>query len=137
MIDYLSKDEYNQVILCQDMEKRVLKCSLRFYINQLCVQRLSTLEATIEATSIIFGLNRKIPIFCSGDCLLAPLQGLRGKRSLFINYYSIQSIQYNKEYAEITFSGLHVMRTSHGSTLKKQIDKCENIIAYMNIGPQI
>ncbi len=132
MIDFVMKDEFNQVRICENQGVVDYPKTIRYLLNQLCSMRLSSLEATIEASRIHLRFQKMVPVYCTSNCLMFPLVGRRGKRSLFINYFSIHSIQYLNQEARITFEGFHVLSFPQATILKKQIIKCEKIILFMN-----
>jgi competence transcription factor ComK len=133
MIHYIYKSSYLDVWICEDHSLRTTTKSLNKVLNELCILRLSTLDGMHESLKTIFAFQSKIPLYLGDSLLLFPIKGLRGKESLYINYFSIQEIiPQSTKSCYIKFSDYHEMKCDIFHILLKQIDKCEKILAYVN-----
>jgi competence transcription factor ComK len=133
MIHYIYKSSYLDVWICEDHSYKTTHKSLNKVLDELCILRLSTLEGMQTSIKNLFDFHSKIPLYLGDSLFLFPLKGLRGKESLYINYFSIKEIiPITKKICYIQFIDYHELKCDIFHILNKQIEKCEKILAYVN-----
>lgn len=134
MIDYIRKTPDNQVLMVSGDQTVTLDRALHFVLEQLAVERLSSLEGRIKAVKKLFGYKAKCPIYLGKDLLLVPIQGIRSEKALLVNFLSLTSLQKRgKDKTRLTFSynhtlDVHGFQSICGLLKKARIVKqyCEN-----------
>ena len=89
---YIRRND-NGVFIKDESREYSLRIGLKNYINNLCMENLSTFEGRKNAT--IKHLNQKniIPIYVDDKVFLYPTKSLREYDMLYINYYSVLSFR--------------------------------------------
>ncbi len=87
---YIRRDDYG--VFIKDEEKEYLvNTGIKQYINNLCMNNLSTFEGRKKAVSNLLKQKNNIPIYIDNEIFLYPTKSLREYDMLFINYYAILS----------------------------------------------
>ncbi len=132
-MDYLCKDEYNQVYYVQKNQLILVENSLENFLDKLLNQRFSSLKANLSSLKKIFGFMQKTPIYINRQCLLFPLQGRRNKNVIYINYYAVVSFKkIHDGNIILTFQTKHEMLIQNSKVYIIQQNKCEKIINFLN-----
>ncbi|MDD3477878.1 MAG: competence protein ComK [Candidatus Izemoplasmatales bacterium] len=131
-MDYVGRDRYRQTYVVKEHRMELIESSLEHYLNRLLQQRLSGLEASLQATKVLFGYKSLVPILIDEKTLLFPIFGLRGQISLLVNYHQIQTwTKHENHGAILSFESGHAIHAPSHTAVKKQIRKCEEILHYL------
>lgn len=107
--------------------------SLIDYINDLCINNLSTYHGRLNASKKILNSKINLPIYVNESLFLFPTESVRKASCFFLNYYeilSIKAIRDNK--SKIVFLDLSVLilEISH-LRIQKQMEKVEIMLNYI------
>ncbi|XMB86953.1 competence protein ComK [Mycoplasmatota bacterium WC44] len=106
-----------------EQQQVILDISTNKFINDLCIQGLSTYKGRIDAVKIKYGFKSLVPIYVSEDCLLFPTVSPRNYECIWINYFKIKHIKKNQI----------IMKDNNkidirDKLISKQLKKCEEIV---------
>ncbi len=62
------------------------------FVNQLTVKHLFTLDGYFKSVRSIFNIKQKIPIIINNKTILIYSKGFSHYKSIFINFYEIESV---------------------------------------------
>lgn len=83
-------------------------CSCLKLLKALCIQYELDFDGARKAIAINHGYKQKIPIYIKENgLLLYPLNSLRDKANIWINYYAVRKISGNDEQTMISFGRYH------------------------------
>ena len=127
---YYIKRNDKGIFIKDEFQEYSLNIGIKSYINNLCIENLSTFDGRKRA--LIKHLNQKnnIPIYVDDKVFLYPTKSLREYDMLFINYFSVLSLRRIDLYTTLlTFNNLDelIVNVSY-KRVKKQHQRIEVII---------
>ena len=128
---YLKRNDTG--ILIKDGSKEYqINTGLKKYINDLCMENLSTYDGRRLAIASLLKQIDNIPIYINKHIFIFPTKSLREYDMLFINYFSILSVKkYDENHTLIIFENLEelVVEASIKKIIKQQ-KRIEKITDY-------
>ena len=114
---------------------KIIHCGRSFcsWLNQKCVEHLSTLAGRISAVRTRFRHTRLTPIPISGELLFIPLKGLRSADCLLVNHKALTGWKRTEDnHLIISFSSSLTLEVQSKRILLKQCEKAKAITDYLN-----
>jgi len=131
---YFIKRHENGIVIRETSGLIVLPTSLKKYLNELCLNNLTTYEGRITATKILLSDKKNIPIYINRNLLFYSTGSLRDYNTVFVNYFSVISVvKVSKSTTRFIFTNLEeeIMEVSY-QRIMKQHSKIKIIIEYLN-----
>jgi competence transcription factor ComK len=117
------------------IDGRVMHCERAFisWLNQSCIEYLSTLSGRIDAVKSRFGIRRLTPIPVSRELLYLPIRSLRSRNCLLINHLAIAGWKREGDKrVEIIFGSRSTIKVDSWRIFVRQREKGAIIEAYLN-----
>ncbi|QVK21687.1 competence protein ComK [Mycoplasmatota bacterium] len=116
------KRVYEGIKVYYDQKVNVLDVSIYKFLNDICIDNLSTYKGRIDAIKRKYNIKSLVPLYVSEDCLLIPTTSIRNYECIWINYFQIQKIKTS----EILMNNNCIIKVRKNLFLK-QIKRCEEI----------
>lgn len=113
---------YEGISVKYETYKEIYDASIKKFLNELCIENLSTFDGRINAVRIKHNIKSLVPLYVSNECLLIPTSSIRNYECVWINYYMIQSYDGN----EIKMLDGSIIEVKKRVT-DRQIKTCEEI----------
>ncbi len=123
MIVLYIKREFDKTIVKTTEKKLVINEIPKRFIDNLCIENLSTFAGRYFSTKKKLEIKSLVPIFVDDKNLLFPTKSIRDYDCIWINYYKIKKVLKTK----IIFHNLLELKISD-KIIKKQIAKCEKVL---------
>lgn len=111
-------------------KKTTVVCKgLKQYIDELCIQNLSTFKGRSDAAKRVLQCTTNLPIYVNESILLFPTKSIRNMDCVYINFYRVLSVQkVTLNSSKIIFDDLTEMhiQTSH-KKLQNQMLRSQTI----------
>ena len=91
LIDYVKRDETGLLTVCEDHGLAFYDYPLIRYLNRFALERLSTVEATLDATRQYLAVKAKTPLYLNSNLILIQVKGIRSPEAHLINYFAVSS----------------------------------------------
>jgi hypothetical protein len=91
LIDYVMRDENGILTVCEDHGLAFYDYPLIRYLNRFALARLSTVEATLDATRQYLAVKAKTPLYLNSDLIFIQVKGIRSPEAYLINYFAVSS----------------------------------------------
>ncbi len=108
MIDYIT-NEKNHTYIYQENKVSIHAISNLSYVKQMCMNHLFTYEGYIKSVKRMFGYHYKIPIFLHEGLQLIATKSVRNYDNIWINYASVESIDYIGNRIRLTFTSHRIL----------------------------
>jgi len=83
---------YNEGILVKcEFSELLIKTGIKSYLNNLCMDSLSTFEGRKKAITKLISHRNNVPIYINKNTFVYPTKSLREYDMLFINYHEVLS----------------------------------------------
>lgn len=113
---------YEGISVKYETYKEIYDTSIKKFLNELCIENLSTFDGRINAVRIKHNIKSLVPLYVSNECLLIPTSSIRNYECVWINYYMIQSCDGN----EIKMLDGSIIEVKE-RVMDRQIKTCEEI----------
>ena len=80
-------------ILVLEKEARYLTKGLKQFMNEACIQNLSTFEGRKQAAQIILNHTSNLPIYVDEDTIMFPTKSIRNYDCIYVNYHQVLSLK--------------------------------------------
>lgn len=123
MIEYILRDDYGMLEICEDGKITHVDSSLLGLLNSWSSQSLRSVETTLSATKKLLNCRNKLPLYIHTNLLFLQLRTIRSKTSFLINYFAIAKLLTNRCKDTTIFfkSGVFVNFDSR-YTIKRQME---------------
>lgn len=102
---------------------------IRWYLNDLCIKNLSTLDGRIDAVKKKYNIKHKVPIFVDSKCILFSTGSMRDFEVVYINYFEMIEYSSKDEKTIIYFKdGTNIDIKLSLKIVRKQVSKIQYIL---------
>ncbi len=134
MIYYIVKKEKENIYYDQTKPRNFK--NLKTFLNEKCLSNGSTLEGRMKSFNFILNTRQK-PCILISDIkaeLLIPLNSIKSKNNILINYYSIKSVSGEGNITEIEFiNNKKEIFDFNKRIILKQIKRCDLFLKKIRI----
>lgn len=88
---YYIKRSNDGIIVKGEFHELLIKSGIKSYLNNLCMDNLSTFDGRRKAISKLIKHKNNVPIYVNKDIFVYPTKSLREYDMLFINYHAVLS----------------------------------------------
>jgi len=108
--------------------------SLKKYINNMCLKKLSTYDGRRESVSKFLNENNNIPIYVNDDIILYPTKSIRCYDTVFVNFNEVLSIKKHRNgYTSLIFTNLsEILLKISFNRILKQHSRINKILEYLD-----
>ncbi|MBQ3001613.1 MAG: competence protein ComK [Bacilli bacterium] len=101
-IFYIKVENNNEIYVLSNTISKI-NISWKRYIEELCIENLSTLDGRIKAVKRKYGWIKHTPIYVNNDLVLFYINALKDNNNYFINVKNIVNMEGNDKSTYITF----------------------------------
>lgn len=126
---YLEKGNRSTIIHYINNEVNEIDILLERYLNNLCLNDLTTLSGRINAIKEKYHIVKNVPIYIKDDLVLFPTSNKKNYSNIYLNSVYIKRIIPQEEKTKIIFydnQSLIIDKNYH--TIKLSYEKCLKII---------
>lgn len=130
---YLQKGNRTVIISCVGNKVIVVDSSLDDYLDNLCLQELTTLKGRVEAIKRKCHIRKNVPIYITSQVVLFPTSNKKSVDNIYVNSVFVKNIDSNHNLTNITFYDdtiLTIDKPSH--IIKLYYEKCLKIKKLIN-----
>jgi len=120
-LQYLYRNELGTSAVYNERLHQTKKVPIS-YINELCVENLSTYLGRKTATSEKYKVKSVVPIYVDDVTLLFPTESVKNFDCVWINYHEIETVYSDT----VLMNNGHIVKCRKNA-LSKQLNKCFEI----------
>ena len=116
-------------IMVQNKDEVYFQTGLQSFINQLCIQNISTYDGRKLAAKRLLNTRAKVPIYVSDSILLLFTHSIRNQNCCAINFHQVMSYKKVDLKTKITFYDFSYLWTDVSETIiDNQMKKCVRLL---------
>lgn len=126
---YLEKGNRSTIVHYINNEVEELEILLDRYLNNLCLDYLTTLSGRVNAIKEKYHIVKNVPIYISENLVLFPTSNKKHYSNIYLNSIYIKKIQPQEDKTTIIFydnQSIQIDKNYH--TIKLSYEKCLKII---------
>jgi len=102
------------------------------YLNELCIQELTTFTGRIQATKQLCNIQSNIPLFINESLLFFPTKSNRNPDVYYINYHRIIGVQKVQNHCKICFDDFTELAVNCTyQKIQNQIRKVQKVLTIL------
>lgn len=132
-IFYIVKDGSTSEIFGMDSYHEIFNISAKNYLNNICLNMMTTLEGRVAAIKQNFNIIKNVPIFITQDLVLFTMNDYKATYNIFINCVYIKQIEENIDGCTIIFYDNSQLKLEKKyQFINNKYEKCIKIIKKIN-----
>lgn len=131
---YIQKGNRSTIIHYINNEVEEKEILLEKYLNNICLEFLTTLSGRIEAIKEKYNIVKNVPIYIKDNLVLFPTFSKNHISNIFLNSIYIKKIlPYEDKTIIVFYDNQELIIDKHYHTIKLSYEKCLKLINKINI----
>ena len=131
---YIQKGNRSTIIHYINNEVEEKEILLEKYLNNICLEFLTTLSGRIEAIKEKYNIVKNVPIYIKDNLVLFPTFSKNHISNIYLNSIYIKKIlPYEDKTIIVFYDNQELIIDKHNHTIKLSYEKCLKLINKINI----